>query len=58
MQGIDFKTLPIEKCGYAKEDNSLIMSPEDLVDTFVSVYRNWIHDKTCNIRYNPIFDTF
>lgn len=51
IQGIDFKTLPIEKCGYAKEDNSLIMQPEDLVDTFVSVYRNWIHDKTCNIRY-------
>lgn len=50
-QGIDFKTLPIEKCGYAKEDDSLIMKPKDLVDVFVSVYKNWIYDKDCKIRY-------
>lgn len=50
-QGIDFKTLPIEKCGYAKENDSLIMKPKDLVETFVNVYRKWIHDKECKVRY-------
>ncbi len=50
-QGIDFKTLPIERVGFAKEDDELIMKPEDLVDAFVNVYRTWIHDKECGIRY-------
>lgn len=50
-QEIDFKTLPIEKCGFAKEDMELIMKPEDLVDSFVNVYRKWIHDNECKIRY-------
>lgn len=48
---IDFKTLPIERVGYAKEDDGLIMKPEDLVETFMNMYRNWIHDKECKIRY-------
>ena len=51
MQNIDFKTLPIERVGFAKESNDLIMKPEDLVNVFVNVYRNWIHDKECGIRY-------
>lgn len=50
-QGIDFKTLPIEKCGYAKDNMDLIMKPESLVDSFVNVYKRWIHDKECKIRY-------
>lgn len=48
---LDFKTLPIEKVGYAKENEKLIMNPNDLAKKFSDVYKHWIHDKTCNIRY-------
>ncbi len=48
---INFKTVPIEKCGYAKEDANLIMEQESLVNEFVDVYRMWIHDNDCNVRY-------
>lgn len=51
QEKIDFKTLPIEKVGYAKTNNELIMEPDDLVRVLVDVYRHWICDKDCSIRY-------
>ena len=48
---LDFKTLPIEKVGYAKENEELIMDPKDLAKILVEVYKHWIQDKTCKIRY-------
>lgn len=51
QEGIDFKTLPIEKVGYAKVNQDLIMDPDDLVRVFVDVYRHWICDKNFKIRY-------
>jgi len=50
-EGIDFKTLPIEKVGYAKINQDLLMSQDDLVRVLVDVYRYWICDDTCKIRY-------
>jgi len=48
---LDFKTLPVEKVGYAKSNDSIIMSPDDLVENLINLYRRWIHDKNFNIRY-------
>ncbi|MEE1282958.1 MAG: radical SAM protein [Acutalibacteraceae bacterium] len=48
---LDFKTLPIEKVGYAKENKNLIMTPETLVASLTRTYRRWIKDKKCNVRY-------
>ena len=48
---LDFKTLPIEKVGYAKENEELIMPPKDLIKTLLEVYKHWIRDKSCNVRY-------
>ena len=49
---LHFKTLPVEKRGYAKANDSIIMEPRDLVDQFESVYRYWITDKGCHISYS------
>lgn len=48
---LDFKTLPIEKVGYAKDNNELIMNPNDLARKFVEVYKYWIYDKSSTVRY-------
>ena len=54
---IPFKTLPIEKRGFAKADDEIIMSPEDLVDQFEKVYRIWLTDKDFDISYST-FEEF
>lgn len=54
---LNFKTLPVEKRGYAKINNQIIMKPEDLVNQFESVYRYWITDKDCKISYST-FEEF
>lgn len=54
---LNFKTLPVEKRGYAKTNDQIIMSPEDLVRQFESVYRHWIIDKECKISYST-FEEF
>lgn len=46
---LHFKTLPIEKRGYAKCNSQIIMEPTDLVNQFESVYRYWLTDKDCQI---------
>lgn len=48
---MNFKTLPIERRGYARVNNQLIMTPESLVNNFEKVYRYWITDKACKISY-------
>lgn len=55
--GISFKTLPIEKRGYAKIDTSIVMSPEALISQFEKVYRIWLKDKDCKISYST-FEEF
>lgn len=54
---IHFKTLPVEKRGYAKKNDQIIMEPKDLVCQFESVYRHWITDKECQISYST-FEEF
>ncbi len=54
---ISFKTLPIEKRGYAKINDEIIMSPEELVDQFEKLYIYWLTDQTCNISYST-FEEF
>ena len=54
---IPFKTLPIEKRGFAKENNDIIMSPKTLVDQFEKVYRIWLIDKELDISYST-FEEF
>ena len=54
---LNFKTLPVEKRGYAKTNDTIIMKPEDLVSQFESVYRYWITDKECQISYST-FEEF
>lgn len=54
---LNFKTLPIEKRGYAKSNDQIIMEPVELVDQFESVYRYWITDKSCKISYST-FEEF
>jgi len=48
---LDFKTLPIEKAGYVKDDESLIMDPIDFSRTLANVYKRWICDKNFKVRY-------
>lgn len=48
---LNFKTLPVEKRGYAKLNNSIIMNPVDLVKQFEQVYRYWTTDKHFHVRY-------
>ena len=54
---LHFKTLPVEKRGYAQIHDEIIMDPEDLVNNFESVYRFWITDKNCKISYST-FEEF
>jgi len=54
---LNFKTLPVEKRGYAKTNDQIIMEPIDLVNNFESVYRFWIKDKDCKISYST-FEEF
>ncbi|NDV65927.1 radical SAM protein [Bacteroides sp. 224] len=54
---ISFKTLPIEKRGYAKNNVDIIMSPEELAENFEQVYRIWLTDKEFDISYST-FEEF
>lgn len=54
---LNFKTLPIEKRGYAKKNEDIIMEPIDLVNQFEKVYRHWLTDKDCQISYST-FEEF
>ncbi len=54
---LNFKTLPVEKRGYAKTNDQIIMNPADLVSQFESVYRYWITDRECEISYST-FEEF
>lgn len=50
-QMIDFKILPIEPRGFAKENTSYLMKPYDFVEKLGEVYREWLVDKDCQIRF-------
>lgn len=54
---LNFKTLPIEKRGFAKDNEEIIMNPINLVNQFEMVYRYWIKDKECYISYST-FEEF
>lgn len=54
---ISFKTLPVEKRGYAKSNAEIIMSPKELVEQFEKVYRIWLTDKNFNVSYST-FEEF
>lgn len=50
-RGLDFKILPIEKRGYARENQELIMNPAKFVKALADAYRFWIQDKNCRIHF-------
>lgn len=50
---LNFKTLPVEKRGYAN-NNDIIMSPIVLASQFEKIYRLWIIDKECDISYSTL----
>ncbi len=50
-RGLNFKTLPIEPRGYAAEESSLLMDIDEFITDLLSVYRYWITDKACCVRY-------
>ena len=54
---LNFKTLPIEKRGYAQSNDRIIMKPADLVLQFETVYRHWLTDRECEISYST-FEEF
>lgn len=51
---LHFKTLPIEKRGYAKENGDIVMSPEILASQFAIMYEKWSKDKDCHISYSTM----
>lgn len=51
---LHFKTLPIEKRGFAKINEEIIMNPEELASQFEKIYRYWITDKKCKISYSTM----
>lgn len=48
---IDFKISPIEPRGYAAMNRELLMDAEKFVDILSDVYRYWVKDKNCKIRF-------
>lgn len=50
-QRLDFKTLPVDRYGYAKINDNIIIKPQQLVETLTNVYKKWLYDKDCKIRY-------
>ena len=54
---INFKTLPIEKRGYAINSTELVMPIEDLVNNFARTYLIWIKDTDCKVSYST-FEEF
>lgn len=48
---IDFKISPVEPRGYAAMNRELLMDTEKFVDILADVYRYWIKDKDCRIRF-------
>lgn len=54
---ISFKTLPIEKRGYAMSNDSIVMDPQVLVSQFEKVYKKWLKDKDFCVSYST-FEEF
>lgn len=50
-RAIDFKILPIEPRGYAAIDRELLMDTDKFIKTLSAVYKYWIKDKNCNVKF-------
>ncbi len=48
---VNFKILPIEPRGYAAIDRQLLMDTDLFIATLTDVYRYWVQDKDCKIRF-------
>ncbi|WP_349405876.1 radical SAM protein [Clostridium perfringens] len=51
LQKIDYKILPIQPRGFAEEQFDLILDIHQYVEKLMELYRYWITDKNCNIRF-------
>lgn len=49
-RSLDFKILPIEPRGFARENSELIMNPDAFVEELIRTYRLWATDTDCPIR--------
>ncbi|WP_278549281.1 radical SAM protein [Paraclostridium bifermentans] len=48
---ISFKLIPVQPQGNAKENNDLIMNPVKFVSELMHLYRKWLCDQQCNIKF-------
>ena len=48
---INFKMIPVQPQGNAKQNDDLIMNPENFVSELMKLYKKWLYDKECNIKF-------
>ncbi|WP_338631009.1 radical SAM protein [Clostridium baratii] len=48
---INFKMIPVQPQGNAKENEELIMNPMGFVNELMKLYKFWLTDKSCNVRF-------
>ena len=48
---LDFKILPIEPRGFARENSELIMKPGEFVPELMKLYRYWLTDRASRIKF-------
>jgi len=49
--GLDFKILPIEPRGCAENNNALLMDTERFLEELEQLYRVWVKDRNCHIKF-------
>lgn len=49
--GLDYKILPIQPRGFAEDQLDLILDISNYVEKLMELYRYWLTDKNCNIRF-------
>lgn len=50
-EGLDFKILPIEPRGFAISKKDLLLEPSEFADELAQLYKIWIKDKDCKIKF-------
>lgn len=48
---LDFKMVPVQPMGNAMQNTDLIMNPYEFVREWMKLYKFWLTDKTCNIKF-------
>lgn len=48
---LDYKILPIQPRGFAEDQSDLILDIPEYIEKLMELYRYWLTDKNCNIRF-------